>query len=93
MPTELQRLNVTFPTDLWELIERDAQACYRTQSGQVVWMLYRYYQRMKEDSVIFTPTLPHAVPGTQTEVPVFRSPLPEKSPVSKSRSTGRPVES
>lgn len=83
-PKEIKRQSIQFPADLHDLIEKDAAASFRSFSSHVICVLTNEYQRRAKETGIFT-AIQSAVLGTEREVPVFRSPPPAISKVSKTQ--------
>ncbi len=69
MATKLPRLSVTFPAELFAMLQRDANLFERSISSQIIWSLKRYYQDRKTEADLFTPTPLRE--GKRPEVPVF----------------------
>jgi len=77
MTSKLKRIQVTFPNDLFALIEEDSDRECRSLSSQVVWIMDRYYSDRKRQADLFTsPRLRVASKPDQT--PVYRM---EEEPV------------
>jgi hypothetical protein len=56
MQTKLKRVNVSFPTEILTVVEKDSLANHRTIPGQILYILDQWYLEKQRESDLFAPT-------------------------------------
>lgn len=64
------RLNVTFPQALFDMTLRDSRLSNRSHSNQIVECVEKYYQELKKQAEVFTPS--ELGEEARPKAPVFR---------------------
>lgn len=85
MPTNLKRVTINVPSDIYSMIEKDALFNRRPEASQVIWVLDRWYSKKKEELDFFKPPRLHE--AKRADAPqFFETPSePLKESVSKIR--------